>query len=133
MTTRILLTVVWIVLCAGSAAYAEWLRVGTNVDETNVVYVDPNTIRHKGGTVKWWELWDFKTAQTIGGSTHLSSKIQMEYDCVEERKRILALVDFSGNMGDGHVVGDISTENKWVPVVPESLSQVMWNAACNKK
>ena len=120
-------------LCAGSAAYAEWVRVVTNAVLTVVVYVDPDTIRHKGDIVRWWELWDFKTMQTGGGSPHLSSKMQMEYDCVEERRRILALVDFSGNMGDGHVVGDISTENKWVPVVPESLSQVMWNAACNKK
>ena len=133
MTTRILLTVVLIVLCAGSAAYAEWVRVGTNAVETVVVYVDPNTMRHKGDIVRWWELWDFKTMQTGEGSPHLSSKVQMEYDCVEERRLILALVEFSCNMGNGQVVGDISTEDKWVPVVPETLSQVMWSAACNKK
>ena len=91
MVTRILLTVVLIVLCAGSAAYAEWAVVGANDDETTVIFVDPNTIRHKGDIVKWWELWDLKTMNTREGFSYLSAKMQVEYDCVEERSRTLAV------------------------------------------
>ena len=130
--TRLLLATLLSILCSGPA-YAEWVVVGANDDETTVIFVDPNTIRHKGDIVKWWELWDLKTMDTREGFSYLSAKKQVEYDCVEERSRTLAITYFSGHMGRGEAVENSSNGDKWSPVVPESIGQTLWNAACLKK
>jgi hypothetical protein len=51
----------------------------------------------------------------VAGNSHLSSKAQDEYDCTEERHRLLSLTEFSGNKGSGEVVFSNTEESKWVP------------------
>ena len=133
---RILFALALVVLFARPPAYAEWAMIMSN--EKATYYLDPGTIRRKGDIVKVWELWDFKTIQTIMGISHLSSKMQWEYDCVEERSRTLVYVNFAGNMGKGERVHGDSDDDKgvidrWRPIVPETLGQTLWNAACNKR
>ena len=96
------------------------------------IYVDKDTIRHKGDVVKWWELEDFKTVQTVGGIRFLSAKLQWEFECAQERMRILALTEFSGNMGKGDVVLSESSDQPWRPVEPDSFGFKMWKVVCGK-
>ena len=114
-------------------AYAEWVKVGGNDQIGMTTYVDPATIRRKGDLVKMWQLNDFKTVQTVEDHSFLSTKKQREFNCGGERTRILAATQFSGNMGNGQVVWNNSTEQKWEPVVPESIGQTLWEFACGKK
>jgi hypothetical protein len=65
------------------------------------VHVDPDTIRHEGDLVKMWELFDHKTTQTNEVGLFLSRKDQSEYNCTEERYRVLTFTQFSGNMESG--------------------------------
>ena len=133
MTRLILITL--LVLSSGPA-YAEWVAIGYSESLGGyTVYVDLDTIRRKGDLVKMWYLLDFETIQTVAGDSFLSSKSQHEYDCTEERDRILALTMFSGNMGSGKVVYSSSDKDKWewAPVQPDSISQTLWKVACNKK
>jgi hypothetical protein len=97
------------------------------------VYVDPVTIRRKGNLVTMWELYNYKTARTVGGDSFLSFKAQSEYDCAEERDRGLALTFFSDNMGRGKPFLTNSDEDKWKPVQPGSVGQSLWKVACNKE
>jgi len=84
--------------------YAGW-ELTSGDDETGLtVYVDPDTILRKGSLVKMWQLYDYKTVQTVAGDSLLSFKRYNEYDCAEARTRMLAYTWFSGNMGTGHVV-----------------------------
>ncbi len=43
-----------------------WTRIcgGVSIYITNDVniYINPETFRRKGDVMKWWELWDYKTA-----------------------------------------------------------------------
>jgi len=97
------------------------------------MYVDPDTIRRKGDLVKMWQLYDFKTVQTVAGDSYLSSKNQSEFDCTEERSRTLAYTWFSGNMGSDKPVYSNSDEGKWSPVEPRSVCLTLWKFACGKK
>ena len=133
MTIRILLTVALVVLCGESTTYAEWVRIASSSSGKSTVYADPDTHRRKGTIVKWWELWDNKDLVNKGGVSYLSSKIQAEYDCGEERVRMLAFLDYSGNMGNGEIVRSNFYDTKWEPIVPGSNGQATWNAACLKK
>ena len=121
-----------LVLSSGPV-YAEWVLVRGADEAGRTVYVDRDTIRRKGNVVKRWELIDFKTIRTEEGSSYLSVKVQREYDCVEERYQVLAVTEFSGNMGRGNMVFSLAKEDQWSPVEPQSIGQALWEGACTKK
>jgi hypothetical protein len=127
-----LLLIALLVLSSGPA-YAEWVAIGGNDQIGMTTFVDPATIRRKGDLVKMWQLNDFKTVQTVEDHSFLSTKKQREFNCAGERTRILAATQFSGNMGNGQVVSVNSNEQKWEPVVPESIGHTLWEFACGKK
>ena len=113
--------------------YAGWVLTSGD-DETGLtVYVDPDTIRRKGDLVKMWQLYDYKTVQTVAGDSLLSFKRYNEYDCTEERTRMLAYTWFSGNMASGRVVYSTPDEQQWEQVVPRSINHALWKVACSKK
>lgn len=111
-------------------AYAEWIAVGTTDEAT--VYADPATIQRKGDVVKMWHLHDFKTTQTVLKKSYLSSRSQDEYDCTAARHRALASTSFSGSMGSGTIRSSYSIKGKWEPVLPGTMTQFLWNVACEK-
>jgi len=115
---------------------AEWVDVGSKVEKglaVYTVYVDPTTIRRNGDVVTLWALFDFKTIQSIVGGPWLSSKTQRQFDCVEERVRLLGFMTFTGNMGSGEPVYSNSEESKWEPVAPDGIDRTLWEVACSKK
>lgn len=122
-----------LMLLSSGPASAEWVAVGGNDQIGMTTYADSGTIRRKGDLVKMWQLNDFKTVQTVEGNSFLSTKKQREFNCAEERTRILAAIQFSGNMGTGEVVWRNANEQKWEPVVPESIGQTLWEFTCGKK
>jgi hypothetical protein len=127
---RLLITL--LVLSSGPV-YAEWVLVSGDDEAGRTVYVDPDTIRSKGNLVKMLSLIDYKTIQIIAGDSLLSIQRQNEYDCAEERTRMLAFTWFSGNMGSGQVVHSDSDEDKWKPVAPDTVAEALWKIACDKK
>ena len=122
-----------LLLLSSGASYAEWVAIGGNDQIGMTTYVNPGTMRRKGDLVKMWQLNDFETVQTVDGNSFLSTKKQREFSCAEERTRILAATQFSDNMGNGTVVSVNSNEQKWEPIVPESIGQTLWKFACGKK
>jgi len=121
-----------LMLCSGPV-YAEWVSVSV-IDQAGVtIYVDSETIRRKGDRVNVWELIDYKTIQTMAGTSYLSARVQREYDCVGDLQRTLAQTKLSGNMGSGKVILTDSDEQKWEPVDPGSIGKRLWKFACGKK
>ena len=117
-------------LVTATAASAEW-TVASGDDDV-IQYVDKGSIRRNGNLVKMLDLIDFKTVQTVSGDSYLSDKAQSEYDCKEEKVRTLALIFFSGQMGNGKVVYSDSDTMKWIPVPPGSFGATLWKIACGK-
>ena len=113
-------------------AYAEWVSVAKSNQAGSTVYVAPGTIRRKGDLVKMWHLFDNKTAETYRDNSVLSIKGQNQYDCADERTRVLAYTFFSGNMGSGTVVYSNPDEGKWQPVAPDSTAKELWKIGCDK-
>ena len=46
--------------------------------------------------------------------------------------RTLALTTFSGQMGSGTVIYNDSDTEKWMPVGPGSVAEIVWKIACGK-
>jgi hypothetical protein len=121
-----------LLVLSSEPAYAEWVKVSDGDEAGKTVYVDPATIRRNSNLIKMWQFNDYKTVQTVGGVRFLSAKEQWEFDCVEERSRVLALKEFSGNMGSGTMVDTNSQVGKWIPVMPGSIGHTVWTVACSK-
>lgn len=129
MTRFFLIT---LLLLSSGSAYAAWVKVNDGDEAGRTVYVDPATIRRNSNLVKMWQLYDYKTVQTVGGIRFLTAEEQWEFDCAEERGRVLALKEFSGNMAGGTMVYTNSQVGKWIPVMPGSMGHTVWKVACDK-
>jgi len=111
---------------------AEWELVSGDDSAKLTVYVDRDTIRRQGDLVKMWQLYDYKTVQTVAGDSLLSIQRHNEYNCTEPRTRMLAYTWFSSNMGRGRVVYKTAEEQQWERIIPRSIDQALWKVACSK-
>jgi hypothetical protein len=130
MTRLFLITL--LVLSSGPA-YAEWIPVHEIAQLSATISVDPDTIHRKGDLVELWILYNYKITQSGRSGPIRTTKTQGEFDCEGRRSRVLAVTDFSGNVGSGKVVYSNSDKQKWEPVAPGSLGQVLWRFACSKE
>ena len=123
-----------ICLAISTGAAAEWVRVGGN---NNVgVYADPASITLKGHFATMTSLLNFTTAQTersIGKKPYLSQKDTREYDCINERQRLLRFSLRSKFMFAGELVRSNADDGEWRAVEPGSLGAALWKFACGKK
>jgi hypothetical protein len=124
-----------LLLLSSGPAFAEWVEVADSNQEGMTTYVDLDSIRRKGDLAKMWQLFDFKNVQISKmGRSFLSMRAQIEYDCLEEQSRSLALTVFTDNMGKGGVVPSTRIkESEWEPVAPASMAQRLWKVACGKE
>lgn len=129
---RLFLLITLLVLSSGPA-YAEWLWASANDLTGLTIYIDPDTIRRNGDLVTLWQLYDYKALQTVAGNSFLSSKAQRQFDCRNQRTKLLAFTHFTGNMGSGNRVISDTDEAEWKSVAPGSVGHVLWRFACSKK
>ena len=112
-----------------SSAMAEFVHVNENSFYT--FYADPNTIRKSGNKVKMWDLADYKTPEKTGGKETMSTRSQMEYNCEEEKARMLYVTLHTKNMGRGEIVLTINKTAEWKPVTPGSMGESLLKYACS--
>lgn len=126
-------TILMILLAvASSSAAAEWVKISEN--ETATIYVDPGTISKAGNLVKMWRLIDFRKAVSIASDKpFMSTKGQEEYDCKEEKTRVIELTFHSENMGGGEVVHSEASPADWAPVRARSIGETLWKFGCGKQ
>ena len=78
-------------------------------------------MRREGDRVKMEVLFDFKAVRTKEGVSDPSAKAHMDYDCAKPRYEGLAVLYYSGNMGNGNVLDRSSGKGKWLRISPGSL------------
>ena len=129
-------TVALSALSSVEPTHAEWVDIGGKVQDGRTVYrvyIDPDNIHRDEYVITLWVLFDYKTIQSIVGGPWLSSKAQRQFDCAENRIRLLGYMTFTGNMGSGEPVFSNSLESKWEPILPESLDSTLSKFACSKE
>ena len=120
---------------SSAPAYAEWVEVSVNAEAGETVYVDPDTIRRRGDIAEMWVLYDNTTAQPAVGHAYLSKKVQNEYNCKEEMKRMVSVKEFSGHMGSGeilHMSSSLFSPATWMPT-RLGLGETLLKVACGKE
>lgn len=107
---------------------ADWLAI-TSENAPTQIYVNYSTYQKSENLVKLWYLFDYKKSK----DNFLSQKMLWEFDCDARTSRLLAFVNFSGNMGSGEsTYSDFSPNNSHRPNVPGSIIEWQWKTGCLK-
>lgn len=134
-----------LLLVVSSNALAEWLVVDSAATFNAVfsLYADSSSIEKEGDIVKVSFLADYKSSQVRSSHPHLkpylSIQMKSEFDCKENKSRVLLAVAFPENMGGGvgiNMSGDGAPEidtTKWWPVPPNGHIVSMLKYACKKE
>lgn len=92
-----------------------------------------NTPRmREGNLVSMWQLINLRQSRGIGKPADFSTKTYKQFDCVEQRVRLLAFRQFSQRMGAGLSADGLVDKDKWLSIEQESINQALWEIACNK-
>ena len=106
-------------------ASAEWVRYGGS-DESNPYY-DPATIRVNGHLRRVWTIQDLKRREPEG---YMSFRSLVEYDCREERNRVLSFSAHPEPMAGGRIMVSSDSPGQWKYIVPESIGQALLKILC---
>lgn len=120
-----------LIVFAAAPVMAEWSQVARSVEAT--IFYDRDSLRKSGSMVKMWTLTNFASTEIIEGKSHRSAKSQYEYDCAEERYRLLATIFYELVGGAGKVTASEASLGPWYPVAPQSMAQRLWKVACGAK
>ncbi len=110
---------------------AEWVWIASANNFGN--YIDKSTIRRSGSIVRMWSMQSYNEPQFKSGKSFQSEKSQYEYDCTEERIRMIATVFYTQAYGKGDALDSLFGPSQWVPVVPDTIGDDELKIACSKK
>jgi len=122
---KIILSVLMAAMSTG--AMAEW--VGYAESKTTAFYLDPATIRKDDNFRKVWSVQDLKQRHKNG---EMSLRLLQEFDCKEDRFRILSYSKHSGPMVSGEILGSQSSPSKWEYIPPETISNTLLEIVCRQ-
>ena len=120
-----------------TASSAELVKIA-ETDEI-AIYVNPASIQKNGDKATISTLADFKTPKNSKeGKPYLSTTNQEEFDCKENKERLLNIISaYSGNMGNGEVAAKNSESNRvsgeWAQVTNNTLEGAIFKVACGKE
>jgi hypothetical protein len=114
--------------------WAEWLRLGeTNGTSSEIAfayYFDPATVRKTPNGRRAWAMWSYEQIQDGSFGRHQTKKILYEFDCAEERLRVLQLSFTSGPMGIGESVFSEAEPAPWIAPSPSTINEGTLKAVC---
>jgi len=115
-------------------AHAEWKYF----DSTNNYdsYIDYSRIKTEGRYKSMWGLTDYNSPKTFEGKQYKSTIAKTVIDCQSSRSQIVAIFDYSEQMGNGKIVYSSNyqiLESDWKYRPPNSIGDVLINIACGRK
>lgn len=121
-----------IILCfllslVAAPAWAEWVKVSVAEDGSLSIYIDPASIRKDGNLRKVWQINARKQRDKDGA---MSVRARHEYDCKEDRFRVLAASSHSEPMAGGDVLESADDPSTWFAIPPDTLSARVLKVVC---
>ncbi len=116
-----------IALTFSATVAAAWVKVGEDVNYE--AFIDPDTIRMNGNFRKAWLIRNLKMKEKAGQS----DRLQMEYDCKEERERTLYWSFHSARFAGSELLKLDIDETKWSPVPPYTIEWDILKLVCSKQ
>jgi len=114
-----------LLLLATGSAWAGWEGVSTSA--SSHLYIDRATLRKDGNLRRMWSLQDLKQRDEGGV---MSFRARYEYDCKNERNRILSMSTHSEPMAGGKTLFIGGEHVKWSEIPPGSAIGIALEIAC---
>jgi hypothetical protein len=119
-----------IVLCSlfalvAAPAWAEWEKVDENTE--GHVYIDRASIKKDGNFRKVWELIEPKQQGPKGAR---SMRVLKEYNCKEDRSRVLSFAAFSDPMLRGKMLESGDPVDFGIYIAPHTTGAAMLKIVC---
>ncbi len=123
---KLISTLLIALLFVSGSASAQWVKVDWTNDMS--VYIDPTTIRKDGNLRKVWQLQDLKERDKDG---ELSRRFRSEYDCKNERRRLLSFSTHSEPMANGMSLYQSTADStQWNDIPPRSVAETVLKIVC---
>ena len=106
-------------LMLASTGFAKWEGGYLSNDGKMTLYFDNETIQVNYPLFRSWSLMDFKDPIA---NNMLSAKILTEYHCDEEKRRVVHVISYSGNKGEGKILSQASSNQAWDVISDEASS-----------
>jgi hypothetical protein len=113
-------------LSFSASVTAEWVKVGEN--EFGSFFIAPETIRSKGHFRQVWAITNMKKLVVEGAKSY---RVQWEYDCIEERSRVLYLSGHSRQLASGEVLFSTTGPQTWEPTPPDTPDALIREIVCS--
>ena len=110
-------------LVAPAAASATQWELVHNEGPNHSFYIDPSRVKKVGNSMRVWELW----ANRVKGSFLMMLR---EYDCRQERTRVLELTSHDNLTGQGNARERTNVEDPWIFVPPGAPIEKLMKRAC---
>ena len=118
----------WVFLLLAAPAWADWVLV-YEIDEASF-YIDPASVRKKGGRLIVSGLQDLKVRDIDGAA---SRRAQAEYDCANARYRLVSLVVYPEPMGRGKILWSMDANPDGWTTIPQGTGvEVFLGIACTQ-
>ncbi|HEY0664146.1 MAG TPA: surface-adhesin E family protein [Thiobacillaceae bacterium] len=114
-----------LVMSLSAPAAGEWVKVGETNDGS--FFIDPETIRSNGHFRKVWLITNMKKLVVEGARSY---RVQWEYDCKEERSRVLYVIGHSREMAGGERLFAGSGPQKWEATPPDTPDALVREIVC---
>jgi hypothetical protein len=121
------LIVAFLLMTLTAAAWAEWVKYAETTYAAE--YYDPATIGNKGPIRRVWMITDLKQR---GQYAELSQRYLSEYDCKDNRWRILFVSAHSERMAGGETLGTDESAYKWNAIAPETAPGIVLKIVCQQ-
>jgi hypothetical protein len=113
-------------LSFSASVAAEWVKVGESED--GAFFIDPETIRSNGHFRKVWAITDMKNLVVEGARSY---RVRWEYDCKEERSRVLYLSGHSSPLAAGEMLFSTRVPQEWEPTPPGTPDALIRRIVCS--
>ena len=111
---------------AVAPAWAELTEIATRDEQT--LLLDTTTIQSEGTLRRAWTVCSHAIPNADGA---LSTKSLMEYDCAENRYRILVLSTHSEGMGEGPPIRfEAASSPWWRDISPDTVASKLLGIVC---
>ena len=107
-----------ITIFTSSSVLAQWVLFAEAPHA--FVYLDNTSIVKDGFSRKVWELQDLKIRDKSG---ELSWRSRWEYDCKQERRRMLSFSTHSDQMAKGEILLNFGSARPWVDIAPQTIAR----------
>lgn len=117
----------FLIAVVAAPAWAEWVAVSESNDL--VAYIEPSSIRKNGNFRKVWQVQDLKQRDEHGA---MSRRLLVEYDCKDERFRVLATSTHPEPMAAGKALVLVDVPSTWAAFAPGTPAEDTLEIVCTR-